>query len=118
VLRGDDAAAQIRAAFPDGVDALIDAAVLGGAMLPAVRDGGRFIELRSSGAEPARGITVELISVRRYLGRRDKLEALVRLVEQRRLTLRVSGTYAPDRVGDAHRRLEAGGTRGRLVVAF
>jgi NADPH:quinone reductase len=30
----------------------------------------------------------------------------------------VADTYPPERAGDAHRRLEAGGTRGRLVIAF
>jgi NADPH:quinone reductase-like Zn-dependent oxidoreductase len=118
VPRGDDAAARVRAAVPDGVDALIDAAVVGAPMLAAVRDGGQLVELRRSGARPERGIAVELISVRTYLGRRDKLEGLVRLVEAGRLTLRVARTYAPEHVADAHRALAAGGTRGRLVVTF
>ena len=34
------------------------------------------------------------------------------------LTLRVAGTYAAERASEAHRRLEAGGTRGRLVITF
>ena len=52
---------------PDGVDGLIDAANVGGALLPAVRDGGRVIALRAFDGEPERGITIELISVRTYL---------------------------------------------------
>jgi hypothetical protein len=34
------------------------------------------------------------------------------------LTLRVAETFAPERAGDAHRRLEAGGVRGRLLISF
>jgi NADPH2:quinone reductase len=39
-------------------------------------------------------------------------------VEQGSLKLRVAETYSPERAAEAHRRLEAGGTRGRLVIAF
>jgi NADPH:quinone reductase-like Zn-dependent oxidoreductase len=34
------------------------------------------------------------------------------------ITLRVAATYAPEQAAEAHRRLEAGGTRGRLVIVF
>jgi NADPH2:quinone reductase len=34
------------------------------------------------------------------------------------VTLRVAGTYAPEQAAEAHRRLEAGGTRGRCVIKF
>ncbi len=43
VLRGPGAAAGIRELAPGGVDGLIDAANVGGALLPAVRDGGRVV---------------------------------------------------------------------------
>ena len=33
-------------------------------------------------------------------------------------TARTRQTYPPERAGEAHRRLEAGGTRGRLVIEF
>ncbi|MSQ62143.1 MAG: NADP-dependent oxidoreductase, partial [Dehalococcoidia bacterium] len=34
------------------------------------------------------------------------------------ITLRVAGTYRPEQAAEAHRRLEAGGTRGRCVIVF
>jgi hypothetical protein len=34
------------------------------------------------------------------------------------LAPRVAGTYPPEAAGDAHRRLEAGGLRGRDVIVF
>ena len=39
-------------------------------------------------------------------------------VESGAITLRVADTYPPEQAGAAHRRLEAGGTRGRLVIEF
>ena len=54
----------------------------------------------------------------RYLRERGKLDGLARLVAAGRLTLRVAETLPPERAADAHRRLEAGGIRGRLVIVF
>jgi len=34
------------------------------------------------------------------------------------VSLRVAAAYAPEDAAEAHRRLEAGGTRGRCVIAF
>jgi len=34
------------------------------------------------------------------------------------VTLRVAATFPPEQAAEAHRRLEAGGTRGRFVITF
>jgi D-arabinose 1-dehydrogenase-like Zn-dependent alcohol dehydrogenase len=34
------------------------------------------------------------------------------------LTLRVAATFPPERAGDAHRLMDAGGLRGRAVIVF
>jgi NADPH:quinone reductase-like Zn-dependent oxidoreductase len=118
VPRGEAAAVEVRDAVPGGVDGVIDAALVGGAILPAVKDGGRIAAVRRFGAEPERGITVEVVSVRDYLRAPAKLASLACLVEEGRLTLRVAETYPPERAAAAHRRLERGGVRGRLVLVF
>jgi len=46
VPRGPEMAAAVRALYPDGVDAVLDAALLGPAILPAVRDGGQLLAVR------------------------------------------------------------------------
>jgi len=46
------------------------------------------------------------------------LDRLGRQVEEGSVTLRVAGTYQPQDATAAHARLEAGGTRGRLVIVF
>lgn len=118
VPRGDDVAARIRAHFPKGVDGLADGAVQKELAIPAVCDGGAFASVRGFKGESQRGIRFETVSVRTYDGDFDKLDQLRRMVEEGKITLRVAETYPPERAADAHRRLEARGTRGRLVIRF
>ncbi|MGW4242583.1 NADP-dependent oxidoreductase [Nocardia sp. NPDC004722] len=97
-----------------GVDAVIDAALVGAALLPLVRDGGAFVALLPPLAPPAeRDITVTTVA-QAPDGRR--LAELVDLVEAGTLSLRVAETYPLARAADAHARFEKGGVRGRLVL--
>lgn len=118
VPRGDGVAQAIRRAVPAGVDGLIDAALIGPPILAAVRDGGGIAAVRPFAGEAERGISISLVRVTDYRTDRGKLEQLVRLVEDGKLTLRVADTYPPERAAEAHRRFEAGGVRGRLVIVF
>ena len=118
VRRGDDVAGRIREHFPDGVDGLADGAVLNELAVAAVRDGGAFTAVRGFEGEPERGINFTTTFVRTYDGEFEKLDRLRQQAETGVLKLRVAETYPPERAGDAHRRLEAGGTRGRLVIEF
>ena len=56
--------------------------------------------------------------VRNYDHRSDLLDQLRKLAESKALTLRVAETYDPNEASEAHRRLEARGTRGRCVIVF
>ncbi len=56
--------------------------------------------------------------VREYLLEQAKLDRLRQQVEDGAVTLRVAASYPPERAGEAQARLEAGGTRGRLVIEF
>ncbi|MSQ50525.1 MAG: NADP-dependent oxidoreductase [Betaproteobacteria bacterium] len=117
VPRGDDIAAQIRKVAPDGVDGLADGAVQSALAVGAVRDGGSFASVRGwSGSE--RGIIFHKTFVREYNHRADLLDRLRQQVEGGLITLRVAATYPPEQAAEAHRRLEAKGTRGRLVIVF
>jgi len=118
VRRGDDVATRIREHFPEGVDGLADGAVLNELVIPAVRDGGAFTSLRGFEGEPQRNIRFYKTFVFEYYGKRDKLDRLRQQVEDGTLTLRVAATYPMGQASEAHRRLEAGGTRGRLVIEF
>ena len=81
-------------------------------------DGGAFTSVRGFIGAPQRSIRFTATSVRTYDGEFEKLDHLRQLVESGALTLRVADTYPPERAGEAHRRLEARGTRGRLVITF
>ena len=118
VRRGDDVAQRIRALVPDGVDGLADGAVQNNRVIDAVRDGGAFTSVRGFVGEPQRGIAFTETWVRTLDGDYTALDTLARQVERGELTLRVADVYPPERAGDAHARLEAGGTRGRLVIEF
>ncbi|MGH9104185.1 MAG: NADP-dependent oxidoreductase [Acidimicrobiales bacterium] len=116
--RGDDAAERVRQVVPDGVDGLIDAALIGAPILPAIRDGGGLIAVRPFQGETERGIEIQLVLVAEYARNQAALEGLRQLASQGKLTLRVAETFPPERAAEAHRRLEAGGVRGRLVILF
>ena len=118
VDRGGDVATRFREHFPEGVDGLADGAVQNELVIPAVRDGGSFTSVRRFIGAPQRNISFTATMVRTYDGEYEKLDRLRQLVEAGSITLRVADTYTPEQAGEAHRRLEAGGTRGRLVIEF
>lgn len=117
VPRGDDIAAQIRKIVPQGVDGLADGSFQSAAALGGVRDSGAFASVRGWKGDE-RSIVFHATSVRDYNHRADLLNGLREQVEQGRVTLRVAATYRPEQAAEAHRRLEAKGTRGRLVIVW
>ncbi len=118
VARGEDFADQVRQAVPEGVDGVVDAALLDQLVVPAVRDGGRIATVRGYRGDEVRGITFHPVFVRNYAREQAKLDRLRQLVEDGRVTLRVATVLPAEEAAEAHRRLEAGGTRGRLVLEF
>jgi len=118
VERGDDVASRIRAVFPGGVDAVVDTALLHEKVVPALRDEGVFVSLRRWKGEPARGIRYEAAWVYDDYHSQAKLDALRQAVEDGALTPRVAAVMPAGKAADAHRLLEAGGVRGRIVLTF
>jgi len=118
VRRGDDVAARIRELYPDGVDGLADGSVQDAAVLPAVKDGGAVTTVRGYRGDGQRGLRVFPVLVRKYAEDGEALDRLREQVEKGELTLRVAQTFPAAEGAAAHRRLEAGGVRGRLVLLF
>jgi NADPH:quinone reductase-like Zn-dependent oxidoreductase len=118
VRRGNDFAERVRQAVPEGADGLIDGALLNELAVAAVRDGGGIATVRGFKGEEERGITFHPVSVRNYAREQAKLDRLRQQVEDGQMTLRVARTFPAERAAEAHRILEAGGTRGRLVLVF
>jgi NADPH:quinone reductase-like Zn-dependent oxidoreductase len=118
VPRGDGFAAAVRDLYRDGVDALIDAALVGPPALAAVKGGGQLIAVRPFQGDTERGITISLVLVGEHLHEGTRVAELAHLAAKGVLTPRVAELIPAERAADAHRKLEAGGVRGRLVLTF
>jgi NADPH:quinone reductase len=121
IPRSEDFPGAVRAAEPDGADAVFDTAVLKADAFGAIRDGGGLAVVRGWGddePDPGRGITVHPVWVREVLHRTDWLEHLRELASDGSLPLRVAGEYPPEQAHEAQRRMDAGGLRGRRLITF
>ncbi|MCX5115014.1 NADP-dependent oxidoreductase [Streptomyces sp. NBC_00378] len=114
VPRSADLAEAVRALVPGGVDAALDAAVVGIPALGAVRNRGAFVSVVGGAAPvPLRGITV---AEQWIAADADALARLSSLAGTGQLTVRVADTLPLHEAAQAHRRLAEGGIRGRLVL--
>lgn len=118
VERGDGVAERFLAAAPGGLDGLADCAVLNEKVVGAVRPGGRIVTVRHYEGPAVNGVTFHAVRVRYHLRDTRRLDELRRLAEEGKLVMRVAGTYPAAQAAEAHRQLERGGTRGRLVLTF
>lgn len=116
VARGRHLAQRFLEHEPGGVDAVLDAALLRNEILPALRPGGRLAVVRDWDEAPTKGIEVRQIRVPEYAHRTDLLEQLRVYTMAGQLSPRVADVYPAERAADTHRRLAAGGVRGRLVL--
>ncbi|MEU7580461.1 NADP-dependent oxidoreductase [Streptomyces sp. NPDC041068] len=100
---------------PHGVaDHLLETAGRPGA-IDAVRDGGTAVSIvPTKPPVTERGIDVRMSFVEQD---GDRLARLSRLVGESVLALRTAEVFSLDGVGEAHRRLAAGGSRGKLLIA-
>lgn len=114
VPRDAELAGAVRAFVPGGVDAAIDAALIGIQALDAVRSGGAFVAAVPAAAPPPLRAT----RVHNLWSHADgaRLAGLARLVDAGRLTLPVAGTFPLEGAAAAHERFAKGGLRGRLVI--
>ena len=118
VRRGPDVADRIRDRHPNGVDGLADGSVQCAEVLGAIRDGGSMATVRGWDGPSERDIAIHPVWVREYATELERLDDLRALTEAGSITLRVARTFPADQAAEAHRVLEAGGTRGRCVIEF
>lgn len=118
VRRGDDVAERIREVVPNGVDGLVDGSVQAELLVPAVKDGGVIGSIRGWSGELERGITVRPVLVYDSVDREDLVRRLEEQLAAGVYTLRVAQLLPAEQAEQAHRKLEAGGVRGRLVLDF
>ena len=107
---------EARKIFPDGVDGVADGALLNEKAIGAVKDNGSFTSVRNFIGEPQRNINFTATWVSEYNCDFEKLNKLRQQVEDGLISLRVADIVTPENAAEAHRRLDAGGTRGRMVI--
>jgi hypothetical protein len=106
----------VRTVRPEGVDAVLDTARLGQAVIGAVADGGRFVTTRLDALPQAeRGIRVLLTQVGPDGA---MLSTLSDLAAAGDLALRVAETYPLEEVAKAYAHMIRGGFQGRVVLTM
>ncbi|MDI9978635.1 NADP-dependent oxidoreductase [Rhodococcus sp. IEGM 1307] len=118
VHRGPDAAREVVARVPGGVDAVADAALLGDDIVGAIRDGGQLATFRPYHGDPGRGIRVHGLNVRQRATDHPAITHLRDLVNEGVLTMRVGTVLPAAEAPEAHRLLDAGGVRDRIILEF
>ena len=114
VARTDRLGAAVRDVVPGGVDAVVDAAVVGITAHEALRGAGVFVALVAPFAPPP--LRATRVVVQEVDADGGRLTGLAALVDAGLLTLGVADAYPLAGVARAHERLAAGGLRGRLVL--
>src|SRR5579875_2666607 len=118
IERSDDFGAAVRAVRPDGVAAVFVTAVLDERALGAIRDGGGLAVVRGWDGPAERGITIHNVFVFTVLERTDWLRKLAEMARDGRIALRPLDEFPPERAAEAQERMDAGGLRGRVLIAF
>ena len=118
VARGPQMAAAVRALYPDGVDALVDCALLGDEAAPLVRASGGIASVRTAQKFATPGRTVSHVGVMEQIRNTDWLTALAAQARRNVITPRVARRLPMTQAAEAHRIVERGGLRGRMVLTF
>lgn len=118
VSRSDDFAAAVIAEV-GRVNALVDAANIGGSVADVVSDGGVAVSARWQSGAFERGVQWKPMFSADRITDTAELRKLSQQVETGVLTPRVADVYLPEQAAEAYRRLQSErGLRGRLVFAF
>lgn len=119
VPRGEDLSQRLRALYPGGVDAVVDAACIQPQILSAVRDGGTIINLRPEEDRTLeRHIRTKFVNVRTRATDHEAIAQLCAQVASGLLPLRVAAIFPASEASAAHRKRDEGGLRGRIVLDF
>jgi NADPH:quinone reductase len=116
VPRGDEMEAAVRQCCPNGVDGLIDAALLGDRAGALLRDGGVAVTLRMANAIKDPRVRGRYVSALEQMTNTAALVRLAELVSNGSLTPRLAARLPMSEAAKAHRMVEQGGQRGRVVL--
>jgi NADPH2:quinone reductase len=110
----------LRQAYPDGVDGVIDGALIGQTISPLIRDGGGLISPRVSYRIEDSRLKVQYVQVTQGLEDEEKMHRIGRLLEEGKLTPRLApeGVFSFANAASAYAMAQRGGFRGRVVLTF
>jgi len=118
VPRGDAMNDAVQRLSPDGVDGLIDGALLGQRANPLVRDGGTVVSLRRSHVAEDPRLVNRYVAVTEHVTDTAALVSLSKHLSEGILTPRIAFRLPMTEAAQAHRLVERGGLRGRAVLMF
>ncbi|MCR2811397.1 MULTISPECIES: NADP-dependent oxidoreductase [unclassified Microbacterium] len=118
LTRGPEMAQELRREVPGGVDGAVDAARVGEPVAELVRDSGVMVHVRAGDVVDDSRITRRSVAVASKTEDTAGLSALAAAALDGSVTLRVAERLPFERVADAHRLVEAGGLRGRVVLEW
>lgn len=118
--RDDGLEAALREIRPDGVDGLIDGALIGATISHLVRDGGGAVSLRGSHPIEDPRLTSGYVSILNGIEDSAKIRRVADLLNAGVLSPRVApgGVFPFADAAEAHRMAERGDFRGRVVLDF
>ena len=110
----EDVLARVREVAPERVDGVFDGALVGGGILPALKDDGVFVAFAPDRVPAAeRNIRVEAV---RATPDAARLKETLEKVAAREVITRVADVLPLEEAAEAHRRAEAGHRPGRIVL--
>lgn len=117
--RGDATGRRMAEAAGQPLEAIVDAALIGAHdVQEGLVDNGWLVVVRQPEHDSGPGVRVHFAICVEYFDRPDKLGYLRDEVEAGNLTLRLAQTFPARHAAEAHRLLEKGGQRGRLVLTW
>jgi NADPH:quinone reductase-like Zn-dependent oxidoreductase len=110
----------LRSMYPDGIDGVIDGALIGQEISSLVRSGGGIISPRGNYRIDDSRLNVSYVQVTSGVTDQQKIARIARLLDEGKLTPRVApeGVFSFTDASDAYLMAEAGGFRGRVVITF
>lgn len=106
----------VRALHPDGVDGVVDAALLGEAAWAVVRDGGTCVSVRGPQGAGDTRVRHVAVSVTQHTEDTEALREVAAMLADGVLAARVGHVLDWAHAADAHWLLERGGLRERVVL--
>lgn len=116
--RGDALSAALGESHPDGVAGLIDTALIGDEISKHVRDGGTTVALRGTHTINDARLNNVAVSVGSQMTNAAALTSLGQSFDKGVLTTRVAHRLPMTEAAQAHKLVEQGGLRGRVVLIF